>query len=66
MKDAVEIDLGAMIYIPSFIKIGSGIRKLIRGAHIETDTHTDNRVISYVYYSFYFQNKENGLQIVSK
>jgi hypothetical protein len=31
MKYTVEMGSGAMIYIPSFIKIGSGIQKLIRG-----------------------------------
>jgi hypothetical protein len=31
MKNTVEIGLDAMIYIPSFIKIGSGIQKLLRG-----------------------------------
>jgi hypothetical protein len=41
-KYAVEIGSGAMIYIPSFIKIGSGIQKLIRGIH----RHTDSMVIS--------------------
>jgi hypothetical protein len=30
MKYAVEMGSDAMIYIPSFIKIGSGIQKLIR------------------------------------
>jgi hypothetical protein len=30
------MDSGAMIYIPGFIKIGSGIKKLIRG-----DTQTE-------------------------
>jgi hypothetical protein len=29
MKYAVEMGSGAMIYIPSFIKIGSDIQKLI-------------------------------------
>jgi hypothetical protein len=29
MKYAVEMGSGAMIYIPSFIKIGSGIQELI-------------------------------------
>jgi hypothetical protein len=29
MKYAVEMDSGAMIYIPSFIKIDSAIQKLI-------------------------------------
>jgi hypothetical protein len=33
MKYVVEMGSGAMIYIPSFIKTGSGIQKLIRGVH---------------------------------
>jgi hypothetical protein len=33
MKYAVEIGSGAMIHIPSFIKIGSSIRKLIGEIH---------------------------------
>jgi hypothetical protein len=37
MKYAVEMDSGLMIYIPSFIKIGSDIQKLIG------DTLTDGR-----------------------
>jgi hypothetical protein len=40
MKYAVEMGSVAMIYIPSFIKIGSGILKLIRGGY------TDSIVIS--------------------
>jgi hypothetical protein len=35
MKYAVEMPSGVMIYIPSFIKIGSGIEKLMRG-HSQT------------------------------
>jgi hypothetical protein len=31
MKYEVEMGSGSMIYIPSFIKIGSGIKKLIGG-----------------------------------
>jgi hypothetical protein len=31
MKYAVEMSTGAMIYIPSFIKICSGIQNLIEG-----------------------------------
>jgi hypothetical protein len=38
MKYAVEMISGVMIYIQSFIKIGSGIQKLIRGGY--TDTHS--------------------------
>jgi hypothetical protein len=37
MKYAVEMGSGAMIYVPSLIKIGSGIQKLIRG---DTQTQT--------------------------
>jgi hypothetical protein len=38
MEFAVEMGSGAMIYIPSFIKIASDIQKLIRRIHIETKT----------------------------
>jgi hypothetical protein len=31
MKYAAEMGSGAMIYVPSFIKIGSDIQKLIEG-----------------------------------
>jgi hypothetical protein len=41
MKYAVEMGSGAMMYIPSFIKIGSGIQKLM-GIH----RHTDSKVMS--------------------
>jgi hypothetical protein len=33
MKYTVEIGSGTMIYVPSFIKIGSGIQKLTGGIH---------------------------------
>jgi hypothetical protein len=39
MKYAVEMGSGVMIYIPSLIKIGSGIQKLIGG-------YTDSMVIA--------------------
>jgi hypothetical protein len=42
MKYAVEMGSGAMIYIPIFLKIGSGIQNLIGGIH----RHTDGMVIS--------------------
>jgi hypothetical protein len=38
MKYAAEMGSGAMIYIPSFIKFGSAIQKLIRGIHRHTDS----------------------------
>jgi hypothetical protein len=37
MKHAVEMGSGAMIYIPSFIKIGLTFRKLMR-EHTDTQT----------------------------
>jgi hypothetical protein len=40
MNYAVEIGLVVMMYIPSFIKIGSAIQKLIRGIHRYTDIET--------------------------
>jgi hypothetical protein len=38
MKYAAEMSSGAMIYIPSLIKIGSAIQKLIGGIHRHTDS----------------------------
>jgi hypothetical protein len=35
---------GAVIYVPSFIKIGSGIQRLIGGKY--RHTHTDSNVMS--------------------
>jgi hypothetical protein len=43
-----------MTYIPSFMKIGSGIQKLMGGTH----RHTDSMVVS-----FFFQNKGNRLKM---
>jgi hypothetical protein len=40
MGYAIGMSSGVMIYIPSFIQIGSGIQELIRGF---TDTQTDGR-----------------------
>jgi hypothetical protein len=48
---------GAMIYIPSFIKIGSGIQKLIMG---ELQTHRlDSDLISPF---LFFENEESVLK----
>jgi hypothetical protein len=38
MKYAVEMGSGTMIYIPTFIKTGSGIQKLMGGGFIYTRT----------------------------
>jgi hypothetical protein len=53
MKYAAEMDLGAMIYIPSFRKIGSGIRKFPQTYKQQGD------LISLL---LFFQNKEGGLK----
>jgi hypothetical protein len=43
MKHAVEMGSGAMIYIPSFIKTGSAIQKLMVGG---IQRHTDSMEIA--------------------
>jgi hypothetical protein len=48
MKYSVEMVSGAMIHIPSFIKSGSDIQKLIGG----DSQHTDSMVISKAYFNF--------------
>jgi hypothetical protein len=57
MKYAVDMGSGARICITSFINIGSGIQKLIRG-----DSQTHSMVISQAYVLF-FRNKKNKLKI---
>jgi hypothetical protein len=42
MKNAVVMDSGAMISIPSFIEISSDIEKLIGGKYRHVDTHKPN------------------------
>jgi hypothetical protein len=38
---------GVVIYVPSFMKMGSGVQKLIRGdTQTHTHTHTNRNVIS--------------------
>jgi hypothetical protein len=59
MKYAVEMGSGATICMPSFMKIGSGIQKLMRGGggHI----HTDSMVISKAYsYFCFFKIRKTG------
>jgi hypothetical protein len=38
MNYAIEMRSGAMMYIPGLMKIGLGIKKLIRGIHRYADT----------------------------
>jgi hypothetical protein len=56
MKYAVETGSGALIYLPSFIKYGSAIQKLIKdGVHRQ-----HGYLISLL---LFFQNKESRLKI---
>jgi hypothetical protein len=47
-----------VIYVPSFIKIGSGVQKLMGG---DTQTHTQKRDLKCLLY--FFQNKESKLKM---
>jgi hypothetical protein len=60
MKYAVEMGLSAMLYIPSFIKIGSRIQKLMWG-----DTQTHRQHGDRIGLLSFFQNKENNLKSTS-
>jgi hypothetical protein len=52
MKYAVEMGSGAMTYIPSFMKIGSGIQKLI-GGDIQTHRQHGERISLLSFFSKY-------------
>jgi hypothetical protein len=54
MKFVVEMALGDMIYIPSFKKISTGVRKLLRGMQTQKQSLTQHgELISLV---LFFQN----------
>jgi hypothetical protein len=38
MKYAAEIGASVMIYVPNFVKIGSGVQKLLGGIRKHTDS----------------------------
>jgi hypothetical protein len=44
MKYALEIASGGKIFMPSFIKIGSGARKLLGEIHIQTHRQEGNLI----------------------
>jgi hypothetical protein len=55
MKYAVGIGSGAMIYVPIFIKISSGIQNLINGdTHTYTHTHRQQSLL------YFFEIKKIG------
>jgi hypothetical protein len=39
---------GAVIYIPNFIKIGSGVKKLIGGIHTHKHTHAHGQQLDHI------------------
>jgi hypothetical protein len=49
MKYAVEMGLVALIYIPGFMTIGSGIQNLMEGIH----RHTGSMLVSQAYFYFF-------------
>jgi hypothetical protein len=44
MKFIVEMDSSDMLYIPSFLRIGSRIQKLLWGIHIQTHRQHGNLI----------------------
>jgi hypothetical protein len=60
MNYAVEMGSGAMIYIPSFMKTGSGIQKL----WWKGDSHTHIEQDDLMSLLSFFQNKESRLIIL--
>jgi hypothetical protein len=56
MNHAVEMGSGVMIYVPSFVKIGSAIQKLI------WDTQAHRQHGDCISLLLFFQNKENRLK----
>jgi hypothetical protein len=49
MKYAAEMGSSAMIYIPSFIKIGSGIQKLRGGGFTDTQTSRKSHKATFIF-----------------
>jgi hypothetical protein len=66
MRYAVEMGSGAMIHIPSSIKIGSGIQKLRGDTHKDTQTHTNTQTArTNTMLLLCLHYKESGLKIKS-
>jgi hypothetical protein len=55
MKYAAEMGSSAKTYIPNFIKIGSGVQKLMGGGYTYANTQTTRR--SYI---FFFKMRKIG------
>jgi hypothetical protein len=59
MKYAVKMGSGSVVYIPSFIKIGSGIQKLMRGGGDSQTYRQHDDLISLL---LFLRNKESRLK----
>jgi hypothetical protein len=57
MKHAVEMGSGAVIYIPSLIKIGSGIQKLIEGMHRQHGDIISLLLLFLVHFPYFERNR---------
>jgi hypothetical protein len=65
MKYTVEMDTGAMIYIPNFIKIGSGFLNL-RDTHKETQMKLDHISLLSFFQNKSYRVKSNSNIILSR
>jgi hypothetical protein len=63
MKYAVEMGSAGMIYIPSFIKTGSGIQKLMERTGADSRKHRQRG--DRISLLLFFQNKESRLKFRS-
>jgi hypothetical protein len=54
--------LVAMIYISIFIKIGSGIQKLIKRVYTYRNRHTQGQEVDFLSQLLFFENKESRLK----
>jgi hypothetical protein len=53
----MEMASGTMIFIPSFVKVGSGIRKFLKGytcRHAQTHRQQGDLISAYLYFFFFF------------
>jgi hypothetical protein len=58
MKYAVEMGSGVMMYIPSFVQIGSGLQTFVKG---ETQTHRQHG--DFISLLLFFENKGSRLKM---
>jgi hypothetical protein len=60
----VEMGLGAVIYVPSFIKVCLGIQKLIwGGGDKQTHSHIRRQQRNLISLRLFFKNKESRLKM---